>query len=239
MTTPTTAWHKGPLLAFDTETTGVDVETARIVTCCLARLDGSGRARPDIAHWLIDPGVDIPAEATEIHGITTAHARTQGRPADEAVADIADRLTEAASKGVPIVAYNAVFDFTVLDRELRRHGHTPLTARGIALIVVDPYVLDKHVDTYRKGSRRLATVCAHYHARMDSAHDAAADAFATARLAYKLAETYPHIGTMPPTKLHALQIRAKRDQDRSFAAYLRRKGRETDDLDSHWPTRPD
>lgn len=233
-----TTWHKGPLLAFDLETTGVDVETARIVTCCLARLDGSGHDRPDIVRWLVDPGVEIPAEASEVHGISTERARAEGQPAGPAVADIAGRIAAAAADGVPVVAYNAVYDLTVLDRELRRHGHPSLTGRGVELVVVDPYVLDKHLDTYRKGPRKLVDVCTHYQARIDGAHDAGADALAVARLAFKLAETYPHIATLPLPELHAVQVRAKRDQDRSFADYLRRKGRDVDGLDGYWPLRP-
>ena len=69
-------WHDGPLVGFDTETTGVDVATDRIVTAAVVTRDATGtRART----WLIDPGVPIPPAATAVHGITTEQARTEGR----------------------------------------------------------------------------------------------------------------------------------------------------------------
>ncbi|NUQ88686.1 MAG: 3'-5' exonuclease, partial [Glycomyces artemisiae] len=56
-------WFEGPLLGFDTETTGVSVEQDRIVQAALVTGTGS-------TTWLIDPGVTIPPGATRVHGIT-------------------------------------------------------------------------------------------------------------------------------------------------------------------------
>ena len=44
---------------FDLETTGVDVETARVVTACIAVLDADGQVL-DRWDWIADPGVEIP-----------------------------------------------------------------------------------------------------------------------------------------------------------------------------------
>ena len=41
-----TYWYEGPLAAFDTETTGVDVETDRIVSAALVVQDAAGRPGP-------------------------------------------------------------------------------------------------------------------------------------------------------------------------------------------------
>lgn len=71
-------WHLGMMCAFDLETTGVDVETDRIVTACVAWLDGSGKAAPRVRTWLAWPGIEIPEKVTEIHGVTTEHAREHG-----------------------------------------------------------------------------------------------------------------------------------------------------------------
>ena len=72
------SWTDGPLLGFDTETTGVDVDNDRIVTAALVRRDATGT---HVRSWLIDPGVDIPEAAAAIHGVSTEHAREHGRPA--------------------------------------------------------------------------------------------------------------------------------------------------------------
>jgi hypothetical protein len=65
-------WHTIPVLAFDTETTGVSIETDRIVSAAAIHM-ADGHA--DTTEWLADPGIDIPAEATAVHGITSEHAR--------------------------------------------------------------------------------------------------------------------------------------------------------------------
>ncbi|MFT4305347.1 MAG: 3'-5' exonuclease, partial [Microbacterium sp.] len=76
---------------FDLETTGVDVVHDRIVTAHVGLLsaDGTVIRRDD---WLADPGVEIPAAATAVHGVTTAQARADGRPAHEVVAEVVAAL---------------------------------------------------------------------------------------------------------------------------------------------------
>jgi DNA polymerase-3 subunit epsilon len=91
-----TGWADGPLAAYDCESTGVDVETARIVTACVATVnDGATRA----ATWLADPGIDIPPEAVAIHGVTTEHAREHGESAAVVCAQVAGRLADASYAG--------------------------------------------------------------------------------------------------------------------------------------------
>ena len=106
-----TGWATGPLVAFDTETTGLDVDADRIVTAYVG--DGSTRE----LSWLVDPGVAIPAKATAIHGITTDEARAHGRPAAGAIGEIVDALARALADGIPVVTYNAAYDFTLLDAD--------------------------------------------------------------------------------------------------------------------------
>ena len=88
-----TGWATGPLVAFDTETTGLDMDADRIVTAYVG--DGSTRG----LSWLVDPGVAIPAKATAIQGITTDEARAHGRPAAGAIGEIVDALARALRMG--------------------------------------------------------------------------------------------------------------------------------------------
>ncbi|MBN9328148.1 MAG: DNA polymerase III subunit epsilon [Cellulomonas sp.] len=157
----TTSWSEGPLLGFDTETTGVDVDSDRIVTAALVRRDATSTS---ITTWLIDPGVPIPAEAAAIHGITTEHAREHGRPPRDALEEIAVELAEAFRTGVPVVAYNASFDLRLLDAELRRHRLPTLPDRlyQAARPVIDPLVLDRAEDRFRRGKRKLVDLCGFY-----------------------------------------------------------------------------
>jgi DNA polymerase III subunit epsilon len=219
------SWADGPLLAFDLETTGIDTATDRIVTATVISIvPGQG---PDIRTWLADPGIEIPAEATEVHGITTGHARQHGQDSAEVVEEVAKALAERWCDTTPLCVFNAPFDLSVLHAELRRHHDRNLDVSGP---VVDPRCLDKHLDRYRKGKRTLGDLCTHYRVRLDDAHDSAADALACARLAWRLAKKYPtQIGTRPLADLHSDQIGWHQADQHSFADYLDRQARYIDD----------
>lgn len=220
---------------FDLETTGVDVTEDRIVTAYVGLLDASG----EVIHsesWLADPGVEIPEAASAIHGITTAQARAEGRPAAEVVAEIVHALRTVLAGGIPLVAYNAAFDLSMLKNEAQRHGVEPIVDPHP---VIDPLVIDKTVDRYRKGKRTLDLVAAHYAVALESAHEASADAIAAGRVALAIAERYAE--TLPPTleELHAQQISWARAQAESLTEYFIRIGRlePTEALDGSWPIR--
>ncbi|NEC93328.1 exonuclease domain-containing protein, partial [Streptomyces sp. SID12501] len=115
-------------VAFDLETTGTDVETDRIVTAAVVRLDSGGAVSAERT-WLLDPGVAIPEQASAIHGISTAHAREHGAPAAAAIAEIARTVAEELRAGTPLVVMNARYDLSLLDRECRRHGVESISER--------------------------------------------------------------------------------------------------------------
>ena len=246
-----TTWQPEPLLdfpeperipawtrlvgVFDLETTGVDVETDRIVTAHVGVIDGSG-AVVHARDWLADPGVDIPEGATAVHGITTEHARSEGRAASEVVADVVDALRGLFAAGIPVVAYNACYDFSLLRHEAMRHG---IPALKNPAPIIDPLVLDKAHDRYRRGKRTLEAVAAHYAVPLEGAHDACADAVAAGRVAQALAERFG--AQLPPTaaELHTRQIGWARAQAASLTEYFIKVGRlDPDDaLDGSWPVR--
>lgn len=218
---------------FDLETTGVDVAEDRIVTAHIGVLDVSGR---EIAarDWLADPGVPIPDGAAAVHGITTEHARAHGRPAEAVVAEVTHALRALFAQGLPIVAYNASYDFSLLAHECRRHGTPVLTGPSP---VIDPLVMDKAYDRYRRGKRTLAVVAEHYAVPLDDAHEAAADAVAAGRVALALAHEFALPGSA--AELHTRQIGWARDQAAGLTEYFIRIGRldPHDALDGAWPVR--
>ncbi|WP_243787681.1 exonuclease domain-containing protein [Saccharopolyspora gloriosae] len=226
MSNSASSWADGPLLAFDLETTGTDTDTDRIVTGTLISIR-PGEA-PRVRTWLADPGVEIPAEAAEVHGISTEHAREHGHQAAQVTAEIAEALTAQWDESRPLCVFNAPFDLSLLTSELRRHHGRALELTGP---VVDPRCLDKRLDRYRKGKRTLGALCEHYRVRLDAAHDSAADALACARLAWRLAKTYPaEIGTRPPARLHEDQTGWHRDQQHDFAEFLERQATRAADV---------
>lgn len=226
-----TGWHEGPFLAFDTETTGTSVESDRIVTATTVYIDGG---QLETTSWLIDPGVPIPEAATAVHGITDGHALAHGRPPAECVGEIANVLSAAWNDGIPVLAFNASFDLTILDREMRRHG---VTALGLQpKLVLDPFVIDKHC-SYRRGKRTLSAQCEHYGVRHDGAHDATADAIAAARVLWALARRYPTVAAKTVAELHDAQVAWAAEQAASFRDYLVKQGKTEDLPHGEWPMR--
>jgi DNA polymerase-3 subunit epsilon len=177
------SWTTGRLIGFDIESTSTDPETARIVSAAIV-ICGGGLATETVMLLSDVDGEEIPEEATKVHGITTEHARRNGLPAKEVVQVITDLLAANIGYG-PLVVFRAPFDLTIADREARRHEVRPLFDR-CAPMVLDPFVLDKHLDPFRKGKRTLTAMCEHRNVTLDGAHDASFDALAACRLAYRL-----------------------------------------------------
>lgn len=218
---------------FDLETTGVDVTTDRIVTAHVGVLDADGvPVRAD--SWLADPGIDIPEGAATIHGITTEHARRAGRPAREIVAEVVAALRGLFDAGIPVVAYNAPFDFSMLKYEALRHGVAPIVAPSP---VIDPLVIDKRYDRYRRGKRTLSVVADHYAVTLTGAHEASADAIAAGRVAQILAERFADGLPSTAAELHTRQIGWARAQAESLTEYFVSIGRIDAEVDGSWPIR--
>ena len=233
------AWHRGQMVGFDTESTGVNVETDRIVTASVVHIVPT-RTGPQTATMslLADPGVPIPDTAAAIHGITTEHARAEGRPPAFVLDEVTSYLADAIADGCPIVGMNTVFDLTILDRDCRRHGVQPLSERVPTIRpVIDVRVIDKFAERYRKGGRTLTDLCRVYGVRIDGAHDASHDALAALRVAWALAQRYPKL-QMGLGDLHDFQVVWAAEQVASFAAYRERIGDPLDDVDLAWPVRP-
>lgn len=231
------SWHLGRLAAFDLETTGPEPTEARIVTAAVTVTGGDQLDEPH--SWLVDPGVEIPAGAIAVHGITNEMAREQGMPAPEAIAQILDVLGDQVAAGIPIVAFNARFDMTVLDREARRHGLETLADRfgEEAICVIDPYVLDKQFDRYRRGKRTLSDVCAHYGIGHVDAHTAGADAIAAVEIVRRLGERAEALKGLNVVDLHRNQVSWAAEQARSLQDYFNRQGR-SERVEPAWPVIP-
>jgi DNA polymerase-3 subunit epsilon len=235
-----TCWYEGPLAAFDTETTGVDVETDRIVSAAVVVQDAPD-SRPRVTRWLVNPGVPVPEAATAVHGLTEDHLRRNGRWPAPVMYEIAEELAEQAALGRPLVVMNAPFDLTLLDRELRRHRASPLGRwfEASPFPVLDPRVLDKHLDRYRKGRRTLTDLCAHYGVTLEGAHDAAADALAALEVVRALGRRFEsRLERLSPAELHTLQTTWHAAQARGLQAWFARSGT-PEAVDPSWPLRPE
>jgi len=190
------------LAVFDTETTGLDTRHARIVTCFLGIIGPDGEVQESHS-WLADPGVDIPEQAAAVHGVTTEMAREQGRSAPDVVREIGDTVRGYLASGLPVVAYNAVYDFSILHHEMVRYDIAPLLDPRP---IIDPLVIDRAVDTYRKGKRTLGMAAAHYLVALDDSHRADADAIAAGRVAQAILRQHAETLTGDAQWLHDQQI---------------------------------
>lgn len=212
------------LLTFDLETTGPDPRTAYVVTSALIAIDGP---RKISTNWLADPGVEIPPGATAVHGITNEHAREHGRPHAEVVAETVEGIRAGWREGRALVVFNAAFDLTIL------HRWDP--SFEVLGPIVDPFVVDRAVDPFRRGKRTLAALCAHHGVRLDEAHEAEADALAAARLAWKFLGDLPDLDPTDWRQLNARQTRWHEERQKDFAAYLERSGKDASDVNTSWP----
>lgn len=178
-------WYHRPVVGLDTETTGPDPHdpSTEIVQVALVVVMPDGTVTDGSWSTIVRPVGDIPAEATAVHGISTEEAKAEGADPKDVATRLFDGLWRTVEKGLPVVAYNASFDLTLVRRLLAQHGGE--LPDGLA--VIDPLVCDRHVDTYRRGSRKLVDVARHYGVVLDDAHDATADAIASCRLAFALA----------------------------------------------------
>ena len=219
------------LAVFDLETTGIDVETSRIVSANVSVLDAAG-AVVESRDWLANPGVEIPEGASAVHGITTERARAEGRPAPHVVAEIVASLNEMFARGLAVTIYNAPYDLTLLHHEAVRYGIDPLELPGP---IVDPLVIDKAVDRYRKGKRTLEAAAVVYGVELLDAHDAGADAIAAGRVAQALAQKHDAVSALAVHELHDRQVDWFREQAESFQDYMRRTHNPEFTARTAWP----
>lgn len=223
-------WAK-QIAVFDLETTGLDLTDARIVTACAVELDENGEIVGKNVEWLANPGIEIPTQASDVHGVTTEIAQRDGRPAHEVVAEILNSLGDFFARGIPVVAYNAPYDFTILYYEALRHGLQPLKLGAI----IDPLVIDKTKDKYRRGKRRLENAAEFYGVSLSDAHNATADAVAAGRVAQAIARKFAAELPGSAAEIHDAQVKWSEVIDLDFAKYMQQNVNPDFKANLGWP----
>lgn len=208
---------------WDTETTSTDPTEARIVTAAIV---GRGRNLPEsVQTWLIKPDVPIPPETTAIHGIDDQIAQERGQDPKVGLEEIADALARALLFGMPLVAFNTSYDWSVLHYELVRHGLPTMSERldgQPPYTLLDALVLDKQADRYRKGSRKLQVVAGHYGVELENWHNAEADAIAALGITDALFERHPRLAEYDARRLFLAQQAWREEQQKGLQEHLRR-----------------
>jgi DNA polymerase-3 subunit epsilon len=104
-----------PIAFFDIESTGTSPRADRIVELCVIKLFPDGRK--ETYTWRINPQIPIPAEATNIHGISDTDVASA-----PTFAELADRIEEVFADS-DLGGYNLIrFDVPMLVEEFARTG---------------------------------------------------------------------------------------------------------------------
>jgi DNA polymerase III subunit epsilon len=247
----TTSW-----VGFDLETTGTSVLEDRAVTATVIHEHHGLR---DTHEWLINPGIPIPEEATEIHGISTEYAEERGLCPSAAIPAILKFLGDLAGEDCPLVAFNAAFDLSLLRVEAIRYG---IAVPRTWAPVLDPMVIDWALDRYRPGKKTLGLTCPVYGVDLVDAHQSTGDANATLDLIQAMgkrsqlspkelrslyrAQRYPErvaagwtkLATATLPELHNWQINWAAERETSYRAYLAKVGKTIESDDGvGWPVR--
>ncbi|MCB9870565.1 MAG: 3'-5' exonuclease [Planctomycetes bacterium] len=185
-----------PLVFFDLETTGLDVEADRVVEVGLVKLlpDGTREQRVE----RVDPGIDIPDAAARVHGIRTEDVRGLfGRPRLSKLAGgLLEFLGDADLAGFNSIAY----DVPLWLAECRRHA-IPFSMTGRHQIDAKVIFNAKEVgwDRFLMGPRTLTAAVRHYCGRqIEGAHSAGHDADSTADVLLAQLERYPDLPRTVP-----------------------------------------
>lgn len=221
----TAPWTDRPFLAIDCESTSVDPYSARIVELAAVEVypGTPPNGGPDNA-WstIVNPGVDIPAEAAEIHGITTERARTHGVEPAEALQELADRIwhhIELWDGQAALVGFNMRYDWPLILTEAERHGVDIPCFAGL----LDPYLVDRLVDRRRRGKRKLTLVAEHYKVELgDKAHGALADATAAGQVMWQIVQRHPaELVDRGLSSLWLWQVKGHEDDRTQFQKWMR------------------
>jgi DNA polymerase III epsilon subunit-like protein len=190
-----------------------------VVHCDLGVL-GSERV---VLNQVINPECRIRPEATAIHGIS--NERVFDKPTfDKVLPEIAEAID-----GRVLASYNLPFDWGVLN--LYAPGLCPFGS-------LDPLVLAKVADQFKR-SKKLVDVAARRGINLENAHDACADALATARVIPLLLRDIKQAKTFRPEALDSVAgiwdwtCREAIAWERWYASSRARDGKPTPDLQWH------
>ena len=103
------------------------------------------------------------------------------------------------------------------------------------MLVVDPLVLDRKLDRFRKGKKTLTEMAPVYGAAVSpDAHTAEVDVAMTLDVLAGIADKYPQLADMSALEVTDYQRQAHQEWAEDFEKYLRKQGREAT-IAREWP----
>jgi DNA polymerase-3 subunit epsilon len=164
-----------PLIFFDLETTGTNISTDKIVQIAIVKTNVDGTTEEKTR--LVNPGIPIPKEATDVHGITDEMVKDQ-----PTFGQIAKAL-KSTFEGCDIAGYNSDnFDVPLIIQEFQR---VQIQFPDWDLDFIDVLKIERIINSHKLGE----TFKRYTGEVLEGAHDALADTRATKTvLAHQLVE---------------------------------------------------
>lgn len=165
-----------PLVFFDLETTGINIAKDRIVEISIFKIHPDGKE--DSYTQRVNPMIEIPFEATQVHGITNEMVLNE-----PTFKEIAPKIKEMI-KGCDLAGFNSNrFDIPLLAEEMLRVE--------IDFSMKNRHAIDIQTIYHKKEQRTLSAAYKFYcNKELEDAHSAAADTFATFEVLKAQVEKY-------------------------------------------------
>lgn len=201
-----------PFIIFDLESTGTSVTKDRIVSLAAKKVDREFNEVSPMRTILINPQMPIPAQATEVHGITDEMVKGAGT-----FAAYSKALAEYF-EGCDLAGYNLKsFDVPLLSEEFARVG-VIFPAPGT--LIFDSYKI------FSIKERRDLTGALKFYAgeAMEGAHDAGNDVLATEKVLKGQFAMYDDLREMDSEALHEFCNDGKKPLDIAGKIVLNEQG---------------
>lgn len=194
-------------VAIDTETTGLDIRTARLIQFGAVRIHGGAVLHREHMNALVDPGIPIPAQASKIHGITAEHLVGAGD-----FSTLAPDM-EAFLGGAILIGHTIAYDIAILRREYQLAGRKWTEPRTIDVRLLARLTAEAgpHDD--------IESICSAFGIEIKGRHSALGDAVAAAEAFVAL---IPHLRARGIRTLAELETaaRTRAEQDGRAAGGL-------------------
>ncbi|MFZ5941358.1 MAG: exonuclease domain-containing protein [Bacteroidota bacterium] len=170
---------RNPLIFFDLETTGINIASDRIVEISYLKIDPNGKETSRT--YQVNPGMPIPKQASDIHGITDEDVKNA--PGFNELAKSLAREFE----GCDLAGYNSTkFDIPLLAEEFLR--------AGVDIDLKKRKFIDVQVIFMKMEPRTLSAALKFYcEKELENAHSAESDTRGTYEVLQAQLDRYPDL----------------------------------------------
>ena len=193
-----------PIVFFDLETTGINIAKDRVVEISILKVFPNGNKESKT--WLVNPEVEIPKEASDIHGITNEKVVTE-----PTFKELASQINEMVADA-DLAGFNSNrFDIPLLAEELLR--------AGIDFDMNNRKAVDVQTIFHKKEQRTLSAGYQFYCGKdLEGAHSAEADTNATYEILLAQVDKYDDLENTVEA-LSEFSTHGKRDDFAGFVLY--------------------